>query len=197
MIDRRRLLLTAAATAAVVPAAAQAQAQAQTQTTAADADARLNSLLDGWFEADIDENPEGATNLGLDRGARAALSAKLSEAGPAAIRKDRQKAVSRWAQLDAFDQSGLSPAGALNYAIAAFGAETAAQTARFDYGAGPGRPSPYIVTQLSGAYFSTPDFLDNQHRIEDAAGADAFLSRLEAFSGVLRARRPRFRKMRV
>lgn len=185
MLDRRRLLLTAAATAAVAPAAAQAQAQTQTQTTAADADARLNSLLDGWFEADIDENPEGATNLGLDRGARAGLSAKLSEAGPAAIRKDRQKAVSRWAQLDAFDQSGLSPAGALNYAIAAFGAETAAQTARFDYGSGPGRPSPYIVTQLSGAYFSTPDFLDNQHRIEDSAGADAFLSRLESFSSVL------------
>ncbi|RZJ82654.1 MAG: DUF885 family protein, partial [Brevundimonas sp.] len=98
---------------------------------------------------------------------------------------DRAKAVGRWGQLSGFDQAGLSPAGALNYAIAAFGSETAAQTARFDYGAGPGRPSPYIVTQLSGAYFSTPDFLDNQHRIEDAAGADAFLSRLEAFSGVL------------
>jgi len=41
------------------------------------------------------------------------------------------------------------------------------------------------VTQLSGAYFETPDFMDNQHRIEDAAGADAFLSRLSAFAGVL------------
>ena len=179
MIDRRRLLLTAAATAAVAPSLAQAQA------AATDADGRLNSLLDGWFEADIDESPERATNLGLDRGARAGLSSRLSEAGPDAILKDRRKATDRWGQLSGFDQAGLSPAGALNYAIAAFGAETAAQTARFDYGAGPGRPSPYIVTQLSGAYFSTPDFLDNQHRIEDAAGADAFLWRLEAFSGVL------------
>ena len=41
------------------------------------------------------------------------------------------------------------------------------------------------MTQLSGAYFETPDFMDNQHRIEDAAGADAFLSRLSAFAGVL------------
>ncbi|NEJ03767.1 DUF885 family protein, partial [Rhizobium ruizarguesonis] len=72
-----------------------------------------------------------------------------------------------------------------NYAIAAFGRETAAETARFAYGAGPGRPSPYVVSQLSGAYFEIPDFLDNQHRVEDAAGADAFLSRLEAFAGVL------------
>ena len=180
MINRRHLLLSAAATAAVAPMLAQCAAAA-----ASDADARLNTLLDGWFEADIDEAPERATNLGLDKDARAGLSSKLSEAGPDAIRKDREKAIKRWDELKAFDQKGLSEAGALNYAIAAFGRETAAQTARFDYGSGPGRPSPYIVTQLSGAYFSTPDFMDNQHRIEDAAGADAFLSRLEAFAGVL------------
>ncbi|MGX8273585.1 DUF885 domain-containing protein [Brevundimonas diminuta] len=179
MIDRRRLLLTAAATAVAAPTLAQAAA------AVSDADARLNALLDGWFEADIDESPERATNLGLDKGARAGLSSKLSEAGPDAIRKDRDKAVSRWAELRAFDQTGLSEAGALNYAIASFGRQTSAETARFAYGAGPGRPSPYVVTQLSGAYFSTPDFMDNQHRIEDAAGADAFLSRLDAFAGVL------------
>lgn len=179
MINRRHLLLSAAATAAAAPMLAQCAA------AASDADARLNTLLDGWFEADIDEAPERATNLGLDKDARAGLSSKLSEAGPDAIRKDREKAIKRWDELKAFDQKGLSEAGALNYAIAAFGRETAAQTARFDYGSGPGRPSPYVVTQLSGAYFSTPDFMDNQHRIEDAAGADAFLSRLEAFAGVL------------
>jgi len=179
MIDRRRLLLTAAATAVAAPTLAQAAA------AVTDADTRLNALLDGWFEADIDESPERATNLGLDKGARAGLSSRLSEAGPDAIRKDRDKAVSRWAELRAFDQTGLSEAGALNYAIASFGRQTSAETARFAYGAGPGRPSPYVVTQLSGAYFSTPDFMDNQHRIEDAAGADAFLSRLDAFAGVL------------
>ncbi|ASD26408.1 DUF885 domain-containing protein [Brevundimonas diminuta] len=180
MIDRRRLLLTAAATAVAAPTLAQAAAAAVT-----DADTRLNALLDGWFEADIDESPERATNLGLDKGARAGLSSKLSEAGPDAIRKDRDKAISRWAELRAFDQTGLSEAGALNYAIASFGRQTSAETARFAYGAGPGRPSPYVVTQLSGGYFSMPDFMDNQHRIEDAAGADAFLSRLDAFAGVL------------
>jgi len=179
MIDRRRLLLTAAATAVAAPSLAQAAA------AVSDADTRLNALLDGWFEADIDESPERATNLGLDKGARAGLSSKLSEAGPDAIRKDRDKAISRWAELRAFDQTGLSEAGTLNYAIASFGRQTSAETARFAYGAGPGRPSPYVVTQLSGGYFSMPDFMDNQHRIEDAAGADAFLSRLDAFAGVL------------
>ncbi|MDP1108984.1 hypothetical protein, partial [Klebsiella pneumoniae] len=81
--DRRRLLLTAAATAVAAPTLAQAAA------AVTDADTRLNALLDGWFEADIDESPERATNLGLDKGARAGLSSRLSEAGPDAIRKDR------------------------------------------------------------------------------------------------------------
>ena len=180
MIDRRRLLLTAAATASVVPSVSWAAVDA-----AVDADARLNTLLDGWFEQDIDEAPERATSLGLDRGARAGLSSRLSKAGPDAVCEDRDKAVRRWETLRAFDKTGLSEAGGLNYAIAAFGRETAAETARFAYGAGPGRPSPYVVSQLSGAYFEIPDFLDNQHRVEDAAGADAFLSRLEAFAGVL------------
>lgn len=188
MIDRRRLLLTAAATAVAAPTLAQAAA------AVTDADTRLNALLDGWFEADIDESPERATNLGLDKGARAGLSSKLSEAGPDAIRKDRDKAISRWAELRAFDQTGLSEAGALNYAIASFGRQTSAETARFAYGAGPGRPSPYVVTQLSGGYFSMPDFMDNQHRIEDAAGADAFLSRLDAFAGVLEGETAKIRE---
>ncbi|WP_409019053.1 DUF885 domain-containing protein [Brevundimonas vesicularis] len=177
MIDRRRLLMTAAATAAVAPSMLHA--------ATADADASLNRLLDGWFEADINDSPERATNLGLDRGERAALASQLSGTGPDDVLKDRKKATDRWAQLGAFDTSGLSPAGRLNYDIAAFGSQTAAETAAFAYGAGPGRPSPYVVSQLSGSYFSTPDFIENQHRVEDAEGAEAFLSRLQAMAGVL------------
>jgi uncharacterized protein (DUF885 family) len=45
---------------------------------------------------------------------------------------------------------------------------------------------PYVVTQLTGAYQSTPDFLASQHPIESAADAEAYLSRLEAFAGELR-----------
>lgn len=180
MINRRHLLLTAAATAA-----ATAMTPRPGQAAADSPDDRLSTLLDGWFEADIDSSPERATNLGLDRGARSELSYKLAATGPAAIRAEREKAATRWNQLRDFDRSGLSDAGVLNHAIAAFSLETASETARFAYGSGPGRPAPYVVTQLSGAYFSTPDFLDNQHRVEDADGAEAFLARLEALAGVI------------
>jgi uncharacterized protein (DUF885 family) len=177
MINRRHLLLAAAASAAMTPTLGLAQ---PTQ-----ADAQLDALLDRWFEDDIESSPERATNLGLDRGERSWLSSRLEQAGPAAVRSEREKAISRWARLRDFDLSGLSQAGRLNHSIAAFSLETASETAQFDYGSGPGRPAPYVITQLSGAYFSTPDFLDNQHRIEDAEGAEAFLSRLQAFSEVL------------
>jgi uncharacterized protein (DUF885 family) len=39
------------------------------------------------------------------------------------------------------------------------------------------------VSQLTGAYQSVPDFLDTKHKIENAADADAYLARLEAFAG--------------
>lgn len=173
MIDRRRLLMGAAAVAAAAPSLAQAAA------ALSDADTRLNALLDGWFEADVDESPERATGLGLDKGARAPLAYKLSEGGLEAREKDRAKAIARWSEIRQFDQTGLSEAGKLNYDIAAFGRETAAQSAAFSYGSGR---SPYAVTQLSGGYYSTPDFLENQHRIENKDGADAFVARLEAFA---------------
>ena len=102
MIDRRRLFLTAAATAAVAPSLVQAKA---TQT---EADGRLNSLLDGWFEADIDESPERATNLGLDRGARAPIQAQVGGALRAFVDIGLEPAVQQAVQPSVrFGLSGL------------------------------------------------------------------------------------------
>ena len=42
--------------------------------------------------------------------------------------------------------------------------------ARFHYGNAGGRPAPYVVSQLGGAYYQVPDFLDTQHPIHNAAG---------------------------
>ena len=52
---------------------------------------------------------------------------------------------------------------------------------------------PYLVNQLTGAYFTVPDFLDTQHRVEDRDGADAFLSRLAAFAPAIDAETGRVR----
>ena len=56
---------------------------------------------------------------------------------------------------------------------------------RFAYGASAGRFAPYVLSQLTGAYRDVPDFLESQHRVRDAADADAYLARLEAFAGAI------------
>lgn len=188
MIDRRSLLAASAAGTALAfagPASAWVR----------DADSDLDALLTGWFDKDIDDSPESATNLGLDRGERAGLSSKLSDYSATAWRDERAQAIARNTELKAFDQSGLTDAGKINYAVAAFRAEAAATGAAFDYGStmGGGRMGPYLVNQLTGAYFGVPDFLDSQHRIEDRAGADAFLSRLAAFAPAIDAETDRVR----
>jgi uncharacterized protein (DUF885 family) len=55
----------------------------------------------------------------------------------------------------------------------------------FDFGGSAFGPSPYIVSQITGAYQSVPDFLDTKHGIETAEDAAAYVSRLEAFVGQL------------
>ena len=179
MIDRRRLMLSVAGAGLVSALPAYAQT--------GDADARLDALLTGWFDENIDESPESATSLGLDKGDRAGLAAQLSQRGPADVARDKAKAVEQWRVLQAFPKAELSPASLMTYEIAAFNAETEAAGATFDYGnvGGGGRQGPYVVTQMSGAYFNVPDFLENQHRVETPADAEAFLSRVEAFGAVL------------
>jgi len=145
-------------------------------------DRALDAMLTGWFNEDLDENPGFATALGLDTGARAALRGRLGDDSQAKTEADRAKAVRRARALQAFGRQGLSPAGQLNYDIAAFRGEVAAMGAHFHYGNAGGRPAPYVVSQLGGAYYQVPDFLDTQHPIHNAADADYYLSRLAAFA---------------
>ena len=177
MIDRRRLMLSSAGLGlmAALPAAAQAPAMSGP-------DARLDAMLTRWFEENVDLSPEYATNLGLDRDARAALTGKLRQVGLADAEADRARARARWAEIQTVSDAGLSDQARVSLAVYRFTAEGAARAADIPYGGGIG---PYTVTQRSGAYFSVPDFMANQHRVETEADAAAFISRLEAFAVVL------------
>src|SRR5689334_15732209 len=56
----------------------------------------------------------------------------------------------------------------------------------FDFGGSAGfGGSPYVISQLTGAYQNVPNFLDTKHTIQTAEDADAYLSRLEAFASQL------------
>ncbi|MGZ9098714.1 MAG: DUF885 domain-containing protein [Brevundimonas sp.] len=189
MIDRRRLLMSAVAGAGLTASGC------ATAPALGGGDAALDALLTRWFDEDIDSSPESATNLGLDRGARTGLSSRLSDVSDTAWREDRGRAILRDRILRDFDTRGLTEAGRINHAIAAFRAGTAATGAGFDYGSalGGGRMGPYLVNQMTGAYFTVPDFLDSQHRVEDRDGAEAFLARLSALAPNLDAETARIR----
>ena len=145
-------------------------------------DQALDALLTAWFNEDLRDNPGFATALGLDTGALAALRGQLGDNSQARADADRAKAVRRARELAAFGRTGLSPAGALNYDIALFRGEVGTIGARFHYGSAGGRPAPYVVSQLGGAYYQVPDFLDTQHPVRTAQDADYYLARLEAFA---------------
>ena len=179
MLDRRAFLVSSTATAALafLPAGLFAQPGG-----AAPRDRALHALLQSWFDEDLRDNPTFATNLGVDTGELAALRGRLGEASREEVARDKAKAVARRQALEAFETEGLSEAGRLNYDIAAFRAGVQAMGLPFDYGNFGGRPAPYVVSQLGGAYYGVPDFLDSQHPIRDSADVDYYLSRLQHFA---------------
>jgi uncharacterized protein (DUF885 family) len=197
MLDRRTFLLTSAAFGGSALAGCAPTAAAESPGSAAAApasrDAALDTLLSDWFDEDLLESPEFATNLGLDTGEDAALRGQLTPESLAKMAEDRAKAVRRFRELRAFGRKGLSPAGLLNYDIAEFRRSVAAEGAKFEFGEAGGRPAPYVVSQLGGSYYAVPDFLDTQHPVNTREDAEYYLSRLEQFARNLNQETERLR----
>lgn len=181
MLDRRTFLASSASLAFLgLSGCATAPRQTPEQR-----DQALHAILQSWFDEDLREAPTFATNLGLDVGELAHLRSQLGDASLSKAAEERAEAVARHAELRRFGRSGLSNEGRLNYDIAEFRWGVAAQGSRFRYGSAGGRPNPYIVSQLGGAYYSVPDFLDTQHPLRTREDAEAYLARIESFGRVL------------
>ena len=182
MIDRRRLLAAASAGAAL---AAGGKAFALSGD-AASSKAALADYMDKTFEAEVDASPETATGLGLDTGARAPLKSRLTI--PTLEEEERQRAATRKerADLDRLDRASMDVQDGIYYDTIAANLDAVIATYSIPYGQG-GWPNPYRVSQGGGAYQGTADFLDNQHTIETAADAEAYVARVDAFADVLTA----------
>ena len=177
MLDRRQLLASTAATAAAFALPKIAFADAANPTAA-----KLNGLMDTFFQENLRAGPEQATILGLDKGANADLKGKLSDESAAGIAAHKALNESQLDRLKALDANALTGMDRINYDTLVYVGDSRARVAAFDFGGSAFGPSPYPVSQLTGAYQSVPDFLDTKHRIENAADADAYISRLEAFA---------------
>ena len=176
MLNRRDVLLTATAAALAPLGAARAQATE---------DARLNALFDAFFAEDLRRRPESATQLGLDKGPNADLKSRLGDNSPAGLAAAKAANADQLRRLAAIDRGLLSVAAKVNYDTVAYTRRSTAAVQAFDFGGSGFGPSPYVVSQITGAYQSTPEFLDTKHSIATAADAEAYLARLEAYAGQL------------
>src|SRR3954454_17037484 len=182
IMDRRSFLATGA-TVALLPLA-EAPAISADTGKAGSGDARINALFEEIFQDRVRNSPELASSLGLDKGPNAALKSKF-DTDPTSVSRAKNLARNRRgiARLKAVSPATLSEAAKLNREVVIYSLETATMgAARWNIGS---PQSPYTITQQDGAYFDVPDFLNATHTIENAADADAYLSRLQQFATVL------------
>ncbi|ODU34443.1 DUF885 family protein [Sphingopyxis sp. SCN 67-31] len=161
LMRRRDLLTGAAALGATLSLTGCASAGRAVGTSA---DVRLAAMLERHAQALRDEES------GPDR---------LGDYSLAARARARQTNAARLAELNGVDRSALSPAAALDY-----------DTARFVYGAMDDqygrygfsdinlRPSPYVVSQMNGAYYWLPDGIAGRSPLANEADAERYLDKL-------------------
>ena len=179
MLSRRQLLASAmaAGAAGALPGAAFAQFPS--------APAHLKAVLDDIMARNLRRSPETATSLGMDTGDLAWTKFNLSDFSLAANAQSKAATAQNLRELRAIDRAQLTGMDAVNYDTVEFVQVTADEAnGKFRYG-GTGAGSPYVLSQLTGAYQQVPDFLDSQHTIETKQDADAYLSRVDAYARLM------------
>jgi uncharacterized protein (DUF885 family) len=145
------------------------------------------------------EQPQSATSLGVDVGARAGLRALLDDRSRAADAARHASAATRLSALLGIARDGLSAEARLTLDSVTFAHELAVDGRRFGVGATTLQAamtqtaSPYVISQMTGAFAEVPDFLNTEHPIADRHDVQAWLHRLDAYAGALDAETERFR----
>jgi uncharacterized protein (DUF885 family) len=185
-MDRRQFLSSATAAAAIPLAASAlpARAFALAQAGSGSGDAALNSAFDAIFTQTMKASPGFATSLGVDKGDLAYLHSTFKpEPYDQQRREDLAQAQAAIAMLQKIDPATLSAPAALNREIVLYGLEQRL-VAYPKFGISSVQ-NPYDISQQDGVYFGIPDFLNSTHPVNNAADAEAYLSRLSEFAKLL------------
>lgn len=148
-------------------------------------DAQALALLDRVAEDLLRLSPETATALGIDTGARGALRSQLADRSADGVQRLATQVRESLARINALPTANLSHSVRTSVAVVRSAYTTALEGFALPYGdvaLGGWRNTPYVVIQNVGAYLDVPRFLDADHRIENAADAEAYLARMEAYA---------------
>ena len=147
---------------------------------ATDASAVLDSIAENLLRL----SPEGATSLGIDKGEHAALRSQLGDRSVAGQQRIAQTLRADLGRANAIDTAALDHSTRTSVEVVRSAYATALEGFALPYGdvaVGGWRNTPYVVIQNVGAYLDVPRFLDSEHQINEAADAEAYLSRLQSY----------------
>jgi len=146
--------------------------------------ARARVVYEAIFADLLVASPQTATSLGLDTGVNAAARSRLDDRSPAGRLRELAPLIRAWPQLQAIDAGRLAGRDRSDFETVAWIAAISREVDAHPFGGidSYAYSVPYVVSQLTGVYQSTPDFLASKHPIESAADAEAYLARLDAFA---------------
>lgn len=145
------------------------------------ASAQLAQAFDKGFKTLLNFSPSFCTYLGLDKGDYAFQKSKLDHQTKETLAKTIENTKAILADFKAIDRNALSDAEKVNYDCIVWDSEQQLK----GYQNFKGMGNPYVISQLTGSYQSTPDFLDSMHSIETKDDAEAYLSRLDEYAKIL------------
>ncbi len=94
--------------------------------------------------------------------------------------------AARLAELAGIDRSALSPSAAIDYDTAHFTYRAMAdQYGRYGSSDINLRPTPYVVSQMNGAYYWLPDGIGSRSAVSDSNASGRYLEKLRQFSVAL------------
>src|SRR5512143_187954 len=182
-ISRREVIAALASAAAVPLVSACGRYRVSTPTSPNEASAL--ALLDDVADHLLRLVPEQATSLGIDTGARAALRSALADRSAEGQRRLANQIRVDLDRVNSVDTSGLSHATRTSFEVVRSAYATSLEGFALPYGdvsVGSWRNTPYVVIQNVGSYLDVPRFLDADHRVENAADAEAYLERLRSYA---------------
>ncbi len=142
------------------------------------------SLLRRLMDERLRHSPELATRLGLDTGALSRLRWNLDDRSLAASLAARERTGDQLRAIDSLRDADMAPEDRLHLQAVRHFLQLERDIGRFPFGAAVD-PRPFVLSHLTGAYTSIPEFLASRHPLIEASDAAALLSRMREFGRIL------------